>query len=162
MVCPVCPMKLTRETYDLIHKACGPCQKNIKQMMAGFHGVIATPQPKKVRWNNTAAYEEWKGKLTENDEVKVRLKDKAEYNEQACDIRDMKRVVGLPNFLALERQVFTAWLLEGQKDERIQEVLGLTYSQVFHIKKVIKYRLQKQMAYYHQIKKLEKDGKSDE
>lgn len=161
MTCPVCPLKLDRSTYDLIHKACGSCQRHIRQMMAGFHGVISQEKPKKFRWNNTVAYEEWKLQLAANDEIKVRIKDNAEYTEQRCDIRDMKRIVGLPKFLSLEKQVFTAWILEGQKDERIQEVLGLTYSQVFHIKKVIKIRLQKQMAYYHQVKKLEKDGKSE-
>jgi hypothetical protein len=57
--------------------------------------------------------------------------------------------------------IFTAWILEGQKDGRMQEVLGLTYSQLFQVKKVVKIKLQKQMAYYHQIKKLEKEGKSD-
>lgn len=162
MTCPVCPTKLSRASYDLIHKACGPCQRQIKQMMAGFRGVMPEAKVKTTRWDNTAAYEAWKAKLTDQDEVKVHLNNKAEYVEQRCDIRDMKRVVGIPKLLDLEKQVFTAWMIEGTKDERIREVLGLTYSQLFHIKRVIKGRLQKQMAYYHQIKKLEKEGKSNE
>lgn len=160
MTCPVCPEKLTYKLIPLIDQACGPCQRHLKQMLAGFHGLTQEHRQKRTLWDNTSAYEEWKDQLLVNDDVKVRIKDTAEYTEQVCDIRDMKRVCGMPKFLSLEKQVFTAWILEGQKDERIQEVMGLNYSQLFHIKKVIKIRLQKQMAYYHQIKKLEQGDKS--
>lgn len=159
MTCPICPQKLTYQLIPLMHTACGPCQRHLKQMLAGFHGVIHEQRQKRVLWNNTGAYEDWKAQLTANDDIKVRIKDNAEYTEQVCDIRDMKRVCGIPKFLSLEKQVFTAWILEGQKDERIQEVMGLSYSQLIHIKKVVKIRLQKQMAYYHQIKKLEEQAK---
>jgi len=161
MTCPVCPLKLTREVYSLLNKACPSCQRHIKQMMAGFHGLAVEHKVKRTLWDNSEAYEEWKGQLTEQDTAKVQIKNDEDYTRQRCDIRDMKRVCGLPKFLPLEEQVFTAWIAEGQKDERIQEVLGLTYSQVFQVKKVIKVRLKKQMAYYHQIKKLEKEGKTD-
>ena len=158
MSCPVCPMKLTSAVYDLVDQACGPCQRHIRQMMAGFHGVIVESKPQRSLWNNTVAYEEWKSQLTENDLARVRIKVDDNYVAQRCDIRDMKRVAGMPKFLPLEEQVFTAWIMEGQKDERIQEVLGLTYSQVFRVKAVIRIRLQKQMAYYREIKKLEQEG----
>lgn len=161
MKCPVCPIKLTPEVYGLINKACQSCQRQIRQMMAGFNGVIAEPRRLKETWDNTQAFEEWKSGLTEADTDPVALRKKDEYTTQRCDIRDMKRVVGLPKFPPLEEQVFTAWVLEGEKDERMQEVLGLTYSQLFAVKNVVKKRLQKQMAYYHQIQKLEKEGKTD-
>lgn len=160
MTCLVCPMKLTPEVYPLLNKACPSCQRHIRQMLAGFRGVMVESKPKNTRWDNTEAYEDWKSQLTENDAVKVRLKDDAQENEQRCDIRDMKRVCGMPKFLPLEKQVFIAWILEGQKDERIQEVLGLTYSQLFHVKGVVRIRLQKQMAYYHSIKRLEDESKA--
>jgi hypothetical protein len=157
MSCPVCPQKLTREVYSLVNKACGPCQKQIKQMMAGFHGVIAEPRRLKTTWDNTSAFEEWKAHLTSSDVAVVHLRKKDDYTTQRCDLRDMKKSVGLPKFLPLEAQVFTAWILEGQKDERIQEVLGLTYSQLFAVKSVVKKKLQKQMAYYKQVQKLAKE-----
>jgi hypothetical protein len=156
MSCPVCPQKLTREVYALMNKACGPCQRQIKQMMAGFHGVMAEPRRMKTTWDNTIVFEEWKSQLTESDTAIIHLRKKDEYVEQRCDLRDMKKVVGLPKFLPLEDQVFTAWILEGVKDEKIQEVLGLTYSQLFAVKSVVKKRLQRQMAYYKQIQLLEK------
>jgi len=158
MSCPVCPQKLTREVYDLVDQACASCQRHIRQMMAGFHGVIAEPKKTNNTWDNSDVYEEWKASLVTHDADPVHLNKKGEYLEQRCDIRDMKRVVGLPKFLPLERQVFTAWIMEGQRDQRIQEVLGLTYSQVFQVKKIIQKRLQKQMSYYHEVKKLEKEG----
>lgn len=161
MTCPVCPQKLTPQVYHLLSRACASCQRQLRQMMAGFNGVMVESKPKRTRWDNTEAYEEWKSHLTENDTVRVRLKDDTQDNEQRCDIRDMKRVCGLPKFLPLEKQVYTAWIMEGQKDERIQEVLGLTYSQLFHVKSVVRIKLQKNMAYYHQIKKLEKEGKTN-
>lgn len=161
MTCPVCPLKLTREVYHLLSKACPSCQRQLRQMMAGFNGVMVEHRAKRTLWDNSETYEEWKSKLAPEDAAKVSLKDDETENAQRCDIRDMKRVCGMPKFLDLEKQVFTAWILEGQKDERIQEVLGLTYSQVYQVKKVIKSRLKKQMAYYHQIKKLEKEGKAD-
>lgn len=160
MSCPVCPQKLTYQIAHLSPKACGSCQRQIKQMMAGFRGVMTEARPQKTIWDNTVAYTEWVAKLDPADTEKVGLKKKDDYVIQRCDLRDMKRVAGLPKFLSLEDQVYTAWINEGVKDEKIQEVLGLTYSQLFHVKKVIKVRLQKQMAYYHQIKKLEREGKS--
>jgi hypothetical protein len=162
MTCPVCPQKLTPAVYPLLNKACGSCQRHIRQMMAGFRGVVVEHRKEKNTWDNSVAYEAWKAQLTPNDTIRVSLHVKEEQEtQQRCDLRDMKHVCGLPKFLDLEDQVFTAWLLEGQKDERMQEVLGLTYSQLFQIKKVVKIRLQKQMCYYHQIKKLEKEGKTD-
>lgn len=160
MTCPVCPQKLTPAAYHLLNKACGSCQRQLRQMMAGFHGVPIEHRKQKTTWDNSEVYEMWKAQLTVNDIVTVNLNTKEELEtRQRCDIRDMKRVCGLPNFLPLEQQVFTAWILEGAKDERMQEVLGLTYSQLFQVKKVVKIRLQKQMAYYHQIQKLEREGK---
>lgn len=157
MSCPVCTQKLTYDIVHLASKACGPCQRQIKQMMAGFHGVITEARPEKTVWDNTSAYMEWLNKLDPSDTDKVNLKKKDDYVVQRCDLRDMKRVVGLPKFLPLEDQVYTAWIKEGVKDEKIQEVLGLTYSQLFHIKKVIKIRLQKQMRYYHTVKQLQQE-----
>jgi hypothetical protein len=162
MSCPVCPLKLTYDVAPLIHKACGSCQRQIKQMLAGFRGVMTESRPKKSIWDNTAGYEEWLSLLAEADTEKVNLRKKDDYVIQRCDLRDMKRIAGLPKFLPLEDQVYTAWINEGVKDEKIQEVLGLTYSQLFHVKKVIKIRLQKQMAYYHTIKKLDQEGKANE
>lgn len=161
-MCPVCPQKLTPAVYHLLNKACGSCQRHIRQMMAGFNGVMVEHRKQKNTWDNSEAYEQWKSQLTPNDTIRVTIRTKEEQEtQQRCDLRDMKRVCGLPKFLALEDQVYTAWMLEGQKDERMQEVLGLTYSQLFQVKKVVKIRLQKQMAYYHQIKKLEKEGKNE-
>lgn len=160
MTCPVCPQKLTRDVYPLVHKACASCQKQIKQMMAGFHGVIIEHKSLKTTWDNSAVFEDWKAHLTPNDLAIVHVRKKDEYNTQRCDLRDMKHFVGLPKFLPLEDQVFTAWVLEGVKDEKIQEVLGLTYSQLFAVKTIVKKRLQKQMSYYHQIKKLSQEEKS--
>lgn len=162
MICPVCPLKLTYDVVPLINKACGPCQRQIKQMLAGFRGVMTETRPKKSVWNNTSGYQEWVAQLQETDSAPAKLRKKDDYVIQRCDLRDMKRIVGLPKFLPLEDQVYTAWINEGAKDERMQEVLGLTYSQLFHVKKVIKIRLQKQMAYYHEVKRLDKEGKSDE
>lgn len=159
MSCPVCPLKLTYEVRHLAKRACGPCQRQIKQMMAGFHGVMSEPRPQKNTWDNTEAYELWKDQLTEADVKGVSLKKKDDYVMQRCDLRDMKRIVGFPKFPTLEDQVFTAWINEGRKDEVMQEVLGLTYSQLFHVKKVVRYRLQKQMLYYKQIQQLEKEKK---
>lgn len=155
-MCPVCPQKLTPEVYPLVDKACGSCQRHIKQMMSGFRGVIMEPKRVKTTWNNTAAFEDWKAQLTPSDLALVHLRKKDTYVEQRCDLRDMKKTVGYPKLLSLEDQVFTAWILEGVKDEKIQEVLGLTYSQLFAVKSVVKKKLQKQMAYYKQIQMLEK------
>jgi hypothetical protein len=131
-------------------------------MMAGFRGVMAESRPKKTIWDNTAGYQEWVGKLEETDVDTVRVKGKKEdYVALRCDVRDMKRVVGIPKFLPLEDQVYTAWVNQGVKDEKIQEVLGLTYSQLCHVKRVIQIRLKKQMGYYHEVRKLEKEGKAN-
>jgi hypothetical protein len=159
MSCPVCPQKMTPAVYHLFDKACGSCQRHIRQMMAGFHGVMVEHRKEKNTWDNSEAYEDWKSQLTANDTIHVNIHAKEENEaQQRCDIRDMKRVCGLPKLLPLEQQVFTAWMLEGAKDERMQEVLGLTYSQLFQVKKVVKIRLQKQMAYYHSVKRLEKEN----
>lgn len=160
-MCPVCPQKLTYDSIRLMRQACPSCQRQLKQMLAGFRGVMTEARPKKTLWDNSIAYEEWRASLAPSDLVHVNLRKKDEPVSQRCDIRDMKRVVGIPKFLELEKQVYTAWILDGTKDERMQEVLGLTYSQLFQVKKVVKNRLQKQMAYYHQIKKLEKEGKTN-
>ena len=162
MQCPVCPQKLTYAIVGLVDKACGPCQRQIRQMMAGFRGIVTEARPKKTLWDNTETYQAWVDSLQATDIEKAHLRKKDDYVIQRCDLRDMKRVVGLPKFPSLEDQVYTAWINEGVKDEKIQEVLGLTYSQLFHVKKIIKIRLQKQMAYYHEVKKLEKEGKNDE
>ena len=159
MQCPVCPQKLTYDAIRLMRVACGPCQRQLKQMLAGFRGVISEARSKKTLWDNTPAYEEWKASLDATDLAIVLLRKKDNEVNQRCDIRDMKRIIGMPKFLPLEKQVFTAWVLEGTKDERMQEVLGLTYSQLFQVKKIVRNRLQRQMAYYHQVKKLEKEGK---
>jgi hypothetical protein len=103
---------------------------------------------------------EWVGNLEETDADVVNFKKKGEYVEQRCDIRDMKKIIGLPTFLPLEQQVYTAWIGEGVKDEKIQEVLGLTYSQLFHIKTVIRNRLQRKMSEFQTVKKLEKEAHS--
>lgn len=157
MQCPACPQKMTYALIHLVDKACGPCQRQIKQMMAGFRGVVSETRPNKTIWDNTPTFNTWLAQLSDADNVSVQLKAKDDYVLLRCDVRDMKRVAGLPKFLPLEDQVYTAWINEGVKDEKIQEVLGLTYSQLFHVKKVIRMRLRKQMAYYHQIKKLEKE-----
>ena len=159
--CPICPQPLSYALIDVIDQACGPCRQHITQMWAGFRGVTPQPVKKVYKWDNSAAYEEWKGQLTAQDEVPTQLKKSDNEVFLYCDIRDMKRVCGYPKFLELEKQVFTSWILEGQKDERSQEVLGLTYSQLTHLKKVVKFRLQKQMAYYRQIQKLEREGKTN-
>ena len=108
MSCPVCPQKLTYAVVPLLNKACGPCQRQIKQLLAGFHGVLAEPRRLKTTWNNTEAFEEWKTHLTVSDLALVHLCKKDDYTTQRCDLRDMKKVVGLPKFLPLEDQVFTA------------------------------------------------------
>lgn len=162
MTCPVCPQKLTYAVAGLFNKACGPCQRQIKQMMAGFRGVMTEARPQKTLWDNTEAYQAWVDALNAVEVEAAKLRKKDDYVIQRCDLRDMKRVVGLPKLPPLEDQVYTAWINEGVKDEKIQEVLGLTYSQLFHVKKIIKIRLQKHMAYYHEVKKLEKEGKTDE
>jgi hypothetical protein len=159
MSCPVCPLKLTPEVYQWFDKACASCQRHIKQMMAGFNGVPVEHRKIKDTWDNSEAYEDWKSRLIPSDTVRAVLDKKGEYVDQRCDIRDMKRVCGLPKFLDLEQQVFTAWIVEGENNERMQEVLGLTFGQLSHVKTVIKIRLQKQMAYYHTIKKLEEENK---
>ncbi|SRR5260221_460187 len=161
MSCSVCSQKLTYEVCYNAKNACNSCQKQINQMLAGFRGIMTEAHPQKHLWDNTEAYEEWVNKLDPADTAKVHLKKKDDYVIQKCDLRDMKRIVGLPKWLPLEDQVYTAWVNEGRKDETIQEVLGLTYSQLFQVKKVIKIRLQKQMSYYHSVKKLEEE-KSDE
>lgn len=161
MTCPVCPLKLTPEVYHLANKACGSCQRHIRQMLAGFRGILTEPRQKPAKWDNSATYNEWLAKLDPHDADIVKINKKDDYVTQRCDLRDMRRVVGLPKFAQLEDQVFTAWVLEGAKDERMQEVLGLTYSQLVHVKRVVRNRLQKQMGYYHQVKKLEKEGKTD-
>lgn len=161
MSCVLCPQTLTYSLISEMHKGCASCQKQLKQMLAGFRGVMLQTRPKKTLWNNTAGYTEWLDKLEETDGDTVNLRKKDDYVIQRCDLRDMKKIVGLPKFLPLEDQVFTAWINEGVKDEKIQEVLGLNYSQLFHVKTVIRRRLQKQMAYYHQVKKLAKE-KTDE
>jgi len=157
MSCPVCPLKMTYDVAPMINKACGSCQRQIKQMLAGFRGFMTEARPKKTVWDNTAAYQEWQSRLDALDLDPVKLRKKDDYVVQRCDLRDMKRVVGLPKFLPLEDQVYTAWINEGVKDEKIQEVLGLTYSQLFQVKRIIKIRLQKHMNYYHSIKKLEEE-----
>jgi hypothetical protein len=157
MSCPVCSQKLTYAVVGLANKACVSCQRQIKQMLSGFNGVTAEPKHIKTTWDNTVAFEEWKASLTSTDTAIVHIRKKDDHVIQRCDLRDMKRVVGIPRFLPLEKQVFTAWILEGVKDEKMQEVLGLTYSQLFAIKSVVKKRLQKHMAYYHQIQKLDKE-----
>lgn len=157
MTCPACPEKMTYALIGLVDKACGPCQRQIKQMMAGFRGVVSETRPNKTVWDNTVTYNAWLAQLTEADNTTVQLKKSDDYVFQRCDIRDMKRVAGLPKLLSLEDQVYTAWINEGVKDEKIQEVMGLTYSQLVHVKKIIRMRLRKQMAYYHQIKKIEKE-----
>ena len=158
MKCPLCTEKLTYDNIKLLHKACGPCQRQLKQMASGFRGVMLESRPLKFVWDNTKGYEEWMSQLEQTDADTVPVKKNAEETEQRCDIRDMKKFVGLPDFLPLEKQVYTAWIIEGRKDEKIQEVLGLTYSQLFHIKTVVKNRLQKQMLQYHKIKRLEKEA----
>lgn len=159
MSCPLCTQKITYQNVGLVDNTCGPCERQLKQLVAGFRGVISEAKPVKATWNNTPAYQDWVSQLTDADKEPVRLIKKGEYVDLRCDIRDMKRICGLPKFLALEKQVFTAWILEGTKDEKMQELLGLTYSQLIHIKKVVQSRLQKQMAYYLQIKQLEREGK---
>lgn len=157
MQCPVCPQKLTYAVAGLVDKACGPCKRQIKHMLSGFHGVITETRTKDTLWDNTETYQTWVDSLQETDVEKAHLRKKDDYVIQRCDLRDMKRVVGLPKFPTLEGQIYTAWINEGVKDDKIQAVLGLTYSQLFHVKKVIKIRLQKQMSYFHTIKRLEKD-----
>jgi hypothetical protein len=153
-MCPVCTMKLTPEVYTLLSKACGPCGRQIKQMMSGFRGVTSEPQKVKLTWDNTAAFEEWKAQLTSSDLDSVPIRKKDEYTQLACDVRDMKLTVGLPTWLPLEEQVYTGWICETAKDERLQELLGLTYSQLLAVKTVVKNRLQKHMNYYRHIKDL--------
>jgi len=158
-MCQVCSLKLTPEVYNLFDKACVSCQRHIKQMMAGFNGINVKHRKQKNTWDNSEAYEDWKSKLGPTDFTRAQLDKKDEYVHQRCDIRDMKRICGLPKFIDLEHQVFTAWVLDGENNERIQEVLGLTYSQLQHVKTVVKIRLQKQMAYYRTIQKLEQENR---
>ena len=154
MSCSVCPMKLTREVYAFEKQACGSCRKQIRQMQAGFHGVTPEPQKVKETWNNTEAFLDWQSNVTIEDLTPVHIRKKDAYTVMACDVRDMKQIVGLPTWLPLEAQVYEAWVMEGRKDEIIQEVLGLTYSQLLAVKNVVKKRLQKHMNYYRHIKNL--------
>lgn len=157
MSCPACPQKMTYALISLVDKACGACQRQIRQMLAGFRGIVTEARPKRIVWDNTPAFNAWQAQLTDADKVNVQIKSTDDYAPMRCDIRDMKLVVGLPKFLSLEDQIYTAWMNEGVKDEKIQEVLGLTYSQLVHVKKVIRMRLRKQMAFYHQVQKTEKE-----
>jgi hypothetical protein len=130
-------------------------------MQAGFNGVTPEPQKIKETWDNTSAFEEWKAQLLPSDSDSVSLRKKDAYTVMACDVRDMKLTVGLPTWLPLEEQVYTGWICEVAKDERLQELLGLTYSQLLAVKAVVKKRLQKQMNLYRHIKDLADGGKKN-
>lgn len=156
MSCKLCPVKIEWAHIAEIGKACPSCRKQYVQMLAGFKGILPTTKEEKELWDNSEAYNEWVGKLEATDaDHHISIRSKDEYVKQRIDVREMRNVVGLPPFESLEKQVFTAWIEEGVKDERMQEVLGLTYRQLTHVKSVVRARLRKQMAFYHQVQKLE-------
>jgi hypothetical protein len=124
-------------------------------MSAGMKGLKPEQKKDDTTWDNTAAYEEWVQKIGDEAIVEqVKLKSTKDYVDQRCDIRDMRSEVGLPKFEPLESQVFTAWIEEGVKDDKMAEVLGLSLGQVRHVMAVVRMRLKKQMAYYQEVKKL--------
>jgi len=155
MSCRLCTEKLSAANLFKLSRACASCKKQYDQMRAGFRGVVYEPKKEVEKWDNSVAYEEWVQSLGEDDELeRVKVDAKEEYTQQRCDIRDMRGAVGLPKFLPLERQVFTAWVEDGVKDGRMQEALGLTYNQLQHVKAIVRMRLRKQMAYFQTVKKL--------
>lgn len=162
MACKLCKSSITYHNLPFLRGACGSCKKQYEQLRAGFKGVQAETKEKVAHWDNSEAYESWAQGLEENDLDTVPVSSKKEYTEQRCDVRDMKREAGLPKFADLERQVYVAWIDEGVRDEKIQQVLGLTYNQLQHVKRVVRVRLRKQMAYYQAIKKLAKVTKEEQ
>jgi hypothetical protein len=159
MGCKYCSSRLTYENLYKLKGACSACHRHYEQLRAGFKGVKPEPKDETVRWDNSSAYEEWLNSL--NDPAlaeKIAVDSKGTYTEQRCDIRDMRSDVGLPKFEPLEGQVFTAWIEEGVKDNKMQEVLGLNYRQLSHVKAVVRIKLKKQMAYYLTVKRLSKDA----
>lgn len=155
MSCKLCFEKLDYSLVSKIGRACASCRKQYTHMMAGFHGVVPEKKSERELWDNSESYQDWVTNLGEADPAeRVPLK-KEDYTQQRCDTRDMRRLVGLPEFKSLEGQVYTAWIEEGTKDERMQEVLGLTYDQLQHVKSIVRIKLRKQMAFYFEIKQLE-------
>jgi hypothetical protein len=154
MSCKLCFEKLSFAHVDKIGRACASCRRHYLQMQAGFKGVRPEPKDETELWDNSSVYESWANSLSAENE-RVQLDTKEEYVQQRCDTRDMRAVVGLPEFAPLESQVYTAWIEEGVKDGKIQEVLGLNYDQLSHVKRVIRVKLQKQMAYFKTVKRLE-------
>lgn len=159
MTCRLCTEKLSPANYSKLGRACASCHRHYTQMRSGFKGVRPEPKDDTELWDNSAAYDEWVLSLgSDSGSEQVALPTKEEYTKQRCDIRDMRGEVGLPKFAPLESQVYTAWVEEGVKDEKMQEVLGLTYRQLQHVKSVVRTKLRKQMAYFKTIKKLEADA----
>jgi hypothetical protein len=158
MKCKYCDLKLTLDNYPKPNRACAACRRHYEQLKAGFKGVKPELKDETEIWDNSTAYEEWISVLEDSDiPEKVVLNSNGTYTEQRCDVRDMRTEVGLPKFKPLESQVYTAWVEEGVKDNKMQEVLGLTHRQLAHVKSVVKVKLKKQMAYYLTVKKLNKD-----
>jgi len=162
MSCKFCSEKLDSSNLSKVSRACAPCKKQYDQMRAGFRGVVYEPKVKTEKWDNSEAYDEWIQSIGDDGTDVVSVKSKDEYTEQRCDVRDMRNTVGLPKFFPLENQVYTAWIEDGVKDEKMQEVLGLTYNQLQHVKRMVRMRLRKQMSCFQVVKKLsvEAEGKN--
>lgn len=159
MSCKLCAEKLSPINFSKLNRACASCRRHYTQMQAGFKGVKLEAKDSTELWDNSEAYNEWVSSLGSAEEIdQVSVSSKEEYTQQRCDIRDMRGDVGLPKFAPLESQVYTAWVEEGVKDEKMQEVLGLTYRQLQHVKAVVRMKLRKQMNYFKTVQKLEADA----
>jgi hypothetical protein len=154
MACKLCTEKLSYANLSKLSRACAPCRRQYQQMRSGFSGYKPEQKEKHNLWDNGAAYEEWVQSLGDAQVEQVNVRTKDEYTEQRCDVRDMRGEVGMPKFAPLESQVFTAWIEEGVKPEKIAEVLGLSRSQVRHVMSVVRMKLRKQMSFYQEVKKL--------
>lgn len=158
MSCKLCTEKLSPSNFFKLRGACGPCRKNYEQMRAGFRGVVYEQQEKVSTWDNSEAYNEWVGSLGTESTDQVSVKSNEEHTKQRCDVRDMRGVVGMPKFHPLEAQVYTAWVEEGVKDDKMKEVLGLTYAQIQHVKSVVRMRLRKQMSFFKAVQKVDDEA----
>jgi len=156
MQCKYCVTKLTLYDAFRLKGACPACRRHYEQLRAGYKGFKPEPKDETVRWDNSAVYDEWLSSLEEAKPIVI--SNKGEYTEQRCDIRDMRTDVGLPKFAPLESQVYTAWIEEGVKDGKMQEVLGLTYKQLSHVKSVVRLKLKNQMVYFKTVKRLETEA----
>lgn len=155
MACKLCTEKLSYANVSKMSRACASCHRQYQQMLSGFRGYKAEPKDKHNFWDNSTVYEDWVKSLGEAQVADpVSVKSKAEYTEQRCAVRDMRGDVGMPRFAPLESQVYTAWIEEGVKVDKIAEVLGLSTKQVRHVMSIVRMKLRKQMLYYQEVKKL--------